>query len=549
MRGAFAASASATFPLRPRMGEATLATASGFFGRALRFRKLFEGLAGWRRWVLAFLLGILAALAQPPWYALPLLLLAFPGLFWLIQAAPNRRTAFLLGLAFGFGHFFLGVQWITNAFLVDADRFAWLVPIAIPGLALYLALFPATAALGLRLLGPFLGGDGWRGVLLFALLWMAGEWLRGHLLTGFPWTLMGHGWIVSEAMMQTAAVIGSYGLSLLMVAAALMPAVLAQAKPEGRLWPLLFLAALLVLLWGAGSFRLERAIAGANEFSLRLVQANIPQSFKWDPERHEAHFERHLELSTGPGFEKTRIVVWPEMAIPYLLSAMPERRARMREAVPRGGFLLTGAPRLSPKEEGKVPSASNGLVVLNDQGEIIGGYDKFHLVPFGEYVPFRGWLPISRIVPGIGDFHRGPGPRTLALPGAPSFSPLICYEVIFPGEALDRSARPGWLLNVTNDAWFGESSGPYQHFASARFRAVEEGLPLVRAANTGISAVIDAYGRVRGRLNLGVTGVLDAPLPAALAPPPYARFGDAVLLGLLAGGLLLLGLARLFPRN
>lgn len=531
------------------MGDGPAARRSGFFEAALRFRKSFEALAGWRRWALAFLFGALAAFAMPPWHGLPLLLLAFPGLFWLVSAAPNHRTAFFLGLAFGFGHFLIGVHWITSAFLVDADRFAWLVPIAIPGLALYLALFPAGAVLALRLLGRFFGSSGWRGVFLFALTWMAFEWLRGHLLTGFPWTLMGHGWIVSDAMIQTAAVIGSYGLSFVMVLAALMPTVLAQEKNASRLLPLLLTVLFVLLLWGAGAVRLEQVeTQNETDVRLRLVQANIPQALKWRPDLREAHFERHVALTMGAGFEKTNVVIWPEMAAPYVLSADPERRARMRPAVPAGGLLLTGAPRLTMTGANGAPMSSNGLVALDDNGEVVGGYDKFHLVPFGEYMPLRNWLPLSRIVPGIGDFHRGPGPRTLLLPGAPALSPLICYEAIFPGQALDASARPGWLLNVTNDAWFGESSGPHQHFASARFRAVEEGLPLIRAANTGISAIVDGHGLVRAQLDLGVEGVLDGFLPAALEPPPYARLQDSALLGLLIAGFVLLGAARIRRR-
>ncbi len=528
------------------MGDGLAATGFGFFARALRFRRSFEALAGWRRWALAFLLGALAAFAMPPWHGLPLLLLAFPGLFWLVSAAPNHRTAFFLGLAFGFGHFLVGVYWITNAFLVDAGRFAWLVPIAIPGLAFYLALFPAGAVLALRLLARFFGSGGWRGAFLFALLWMAFEWLRGHLLTGFPWTLMGHGWIVSDAMIQTAAVIGSYGLSFVMVLAALMPTVLAQEKNASRVLPFLLTACLLLLLWGAGTVRLVQAeTQNETDVRLRLVQANIPQALKWRPDLREAHFERHVALTMGAGFEEASVVIWPEMAAPYVLSGDPERRARMRPAVPVRGLLLTGAPRLTMADRGGAPMSSNGLVALDDKGEIVGGYDKFHLVPFGEYMPLRRWLPLSRIVPGIGDFHRGPGPRTLLLPGVPALSPLICYEAIFPGKALDLTERPRWLLNVTNDAWFGESSGPHQHFASARFRAVEEGLPLVRAANTGISAIVDAHGRVRAKLDLGVEGVLDGPLPAALEPPPYARLQDGALLGLLVAGFVLLGAARI----
>ena len=533
------------------MGEAPFVLRLPVFGWARGLRGRVGAMAGWQRYGLALLLGALGALAMPPWHGLPLLLLAFPGLIWLIETAPGPRSAFFIGLAFGFGHFLIGVHWIAHAFLVDADRFAWLAPLAIPGLALYLALFPAAAALAFRLLMGSLGRRAWHRCLLFALTWVVFEWLRGHLLTGFPWTLLGHGWIVSEAMIQTAAVFGSYGLSVVMGIAATMPSLLAEEKPRVAIRSLFGILLLLLFLWGGGTWRLAGAEAPLadrplTDVHLRLVQANIPQSLKWRPDLQRRHLDRHLALSLGEGFDRATVVIWPEMAVPYLLGRDPKLRRHLAQAVPKGGLLLTGAPRRSPGAKGAAPS--NGVVALDERGDIIGGYDKFHLVPFGEYVPLRGLLPISRLVPGIGDFHRGPGPVTLALGSLPPFSPLVCYEVIFPGAVLDKTARPRWLLNVTNDAWFGTSAGPYQHFAAARLRAVEEGLPLVRAANTGISAIIDPYGRVLRRLDLGVAGVLDGPLPAASNPPPYGRFGDWGLLGLLLAGFGLLGtLGRRHP--
>lgn len=502
-------------------------------------------LCGWRPFALAFFLGALGAFAMPPWQAFPLLFLAFPGLVWLLGAAASRLGAFLLGLAFGFGHFLIGVHWIAHAFLVDAERFAWLAPIAIPALALYLALFPAAAALvfyGLR--GRL--GSGWQRCLLFALAWVIFEWLRGHLLTGFPWMPLGHGWVFSEAMMQTAAIIGSYGLSFVLAFAAMLPSVLVETAPSHRRRPVFFTFLLLLLLWGGGALRLADADAGPpaqTELRLRLVQANVPQALKWQPDRQAQHLERHVALSLDGGLEGIAAVIWPEMAVPFFLEDSPALRERLAQAAPKNGLLLTGAPRRPPGAGAK--GLSNGLVALDERGAILGGYDKFHLVPFGEFVPLRGLLPISRLVPGIGDFYRGPGPVTLTLGGLPPLSPLICYEVIFPGAVLDRNARPQWLLNVTNDAWFGESSGPYQHFAAARFRAIEEGLPLVRAANTGISAILDPYGLVVRHLGLGVAGTVDGPLPAALESPPlYGRFGDWTLLGLLLAGALLGGWRR-----
>lgn len=541
------------------MVEAGVPSGLSFFRMARGLRGRVAGLQGWRRFALAFALGAFAALAMPPWYGLPLLFLAVPGLIWLIETAPGRRGAFLVGLAFGFGHFLICVHWMAHAFLVDADRFAWLAPIAIPGLALVLALFPAAAALAFRLLLRPFATEGWQRVLLFALTWTIFEWLRGHLLTGFPWTLLGHGWMLSQAMIQTAAFIGSYGLTFVLALVAGMPAVLAEEKTSG-LRPLLLTFLLLFFLWAGGAARLANGgaerlenggaarLEGAEpqmpgDVRLRLVQANIPQALKWQPDLQAQHFERHIALSRQPGFADRTVVIWPEMAVPYLLARSPAARQRLAQAVPPGGLLLAGAPRQSPEAK-KAGAFSNGLIALNEKGELLGGYDKFHLVPFGEFVPLRGLLPISRIVPGIGDFYRGPGPLTLVLAGLPPLSPLICYEVIFPGAVLDRSARPQWLLNVTNDAWFGESSGPYQHFASARLRAVEEGLPLVRAANTGISAIIDPFGRVQQRLALGVEGVLDGSLPAALGPTFYGRFGDWALLWVLLAGFGGLGLLR-----
>ncbi|PCJ60782.1 MAG: apolipoprotein N-acyltransferase [Rhodospirillaceae bacterium] len=524
------------------MGEAPFVLQWPVFGWARGLRGRIAALHGWRRYGLALLLGALGALAMPPWYGLPLLLLAFPGLIWLVETASGHRSAFFIGLAFGVGHFLIGVHWIAHAFLVDADRFAWLAPLAIPGLALYLALFPAAAVLAFRLLMGLLGQRAWQRCLLFALTWTMFEWLRGHFLTGFPWMLLGHGWIVSEAMIQTAAVFGSYGLSFVMVIAATMPGMLAEEKPVAAIRSLLGAFLLLLLLWGGGALRLAGAEVALTDVHLRLVQANILQSLKWQPDLQKQHLDRHLALSTREGFDRATVVIWPEMAVPYLLARDPQLRWRLAQAVPKGGLLLTGAPRRPPGAKGDAPS--NGVVALDERGNIVGGYDKFHLVPFGEFVPLRGLLPISRIVPGIGDFHRGSGPVTLALGSLPPLSPLICYEVIFPGAVLDKTTRPRWLLNVTNDAWFGKSAGPYQHFTAARLRAVEEGLPLVRVANTGISAIVDPYGRVLQRLDLGVAGVLDGALPAARSPPPYGRFGDWGLLGVLLAGFGLLGTLR-----
>jgi apolipoprotein N-acyltransferase len=334
--------------------------------------------------------------------------------------------------------------------------------------------------------------------------------------------------------MQVTAVTGLYGLSLLTVAFAAMPASLVEpgrdSGPGGRgRWIGTAAAALLFMLaWTGGAMRLSGAgddtVPGVR---LRLVQPNIPQDLKWDPQRLEGNFRVALELSRAPASTAVTHVIWPETAVPFVLAAEPARVAALAAVTPPGGLLVTGAIRAVRLADASV-RAWNSLQAVDAEGRIVATYDKFHLVPFGEYVPFRGLLSIAKITPGNLDFTPGPGLVTLDLPGLPPVSPLICYEIIFPDEVALRAPRPAWLLNLTNDAWFGISSGPYQHFAAARFRAVEEGLPVVRAANNGISAVVDPYGRVVARLGLGATGVVDSDLPGALVAPPYARWGGRV---------------------
>jgi apolipoprotein N-acyltransferase len=482
----------------------------------------------------------------PPVHAIVLLVPAFIGLLWLIDGSGGWRSAFAAGWWFGFGHFAAGLYWIAHALLTDAAQFGWMVPFAVGGLAAVVAVFPGVAAL-------LVGASGTRGagrVLVLGAAWTALEWLRGWIFTGFPWNLVGTVWVVSEPMMQSAAVFGVYGISLLSVTVAAMPAVLADGAVVERraLGAVAAAAAVLGLAWAGGAARLALAPGGeVAGVRLRLVQPAIDQKLKWRPKLRRAHVERQLDMSGAPPSPvqapQPTHVIWAETAVPFDLANEPRLLEALGAAVPAGGLLIAGAPRVT-RREGAAARIWNSLHAVGERGEIVATYDKFHLVPFGEYVPFRGLLNISRLVPGRMDFSPGPGPVTLRLPGLPPFSPLICYEAIFPGSVLDREDRPAWLLNVTNDAWFGMSSGPYQHFAAARFRAVEEGLPLVRVANTGISAVVDAHGRTVARLGLGVTGVLDSPLPTALEGiTPYGLLGDwivvMVLLAAAAGGLLL----------
>ena len=505
-------------------------------GKAARIKARLTAPAGWRGLLISFGLGLVSALALPPIYGVIVLVPALTILIWQIDAAGSFRRSFFLGWWFGVGHFTAGLYWVASAFLVQADVHGWMAPFAVIGLAAWMAVFPALAAVA----GAWRGFQGIGRVLVFAAAWTAGEWLRGWALTGFPWNPLGSVWAFSDAMIQGAAVIGVYGLGFMTVAVAAMPAVLADDnQPAIRRWGAVGAATIAVALVALGGFsRLGADDPGTVEgIRLRLVQANIPQSQKWRAALRQRHVLDQITMSTTfTGDVPPTHVIWGETAVPYFLDSDPNLMRLIGSAAPKGGLILVGAPRTAqpPRRGGPI---WNSLEALNPQGRAVGNYDKSHLVPFGEYVPLRGLLPIGKLTEGRGDFTAGNGPLTMRLPGLPPVSPLICYEIIFSGRVVDPDDRPQWLLNLTNDAWFGTSAGPHQHLVAARLRAVEEGLPVVRVANTGISAVIDARGTVVAALGLDRRGVVDAPLPRALASPPlFARWGNWIVLILVALG-------------
>ncbi len=492
-----------------------------------------RALRGWRRLAVAAAFGAASAFALSPFYVLPLLF-AYAALVWLLDGAEGPRAAFATGWAFAFGQFVIGLHWTGFAFLVDAEKFAALLPAPILGLPGGLGLIFGLATMALWYCRP--GGAG--RVLGLALAWTAGEYARGHLLTGFPWNLPGYAWVATDASMQAAAWLGVYGLTLLTVAVAAAPALL-ERRGTWR-WPagLLILCALLA---AAGWWRLADATADMQPgVRLRLVQAAVNQYEKWQEDKRSQHVGEHMELSLGPATLPVTHVVWPESAIPFFIEHDPNGRAWLARAVPPGGLLISGVPRRTPPGAPEL-KVWNSLLAIDETGAVRAAYDKHHLVPFGEYLPLRPVLSaigLERLVPGSIDYSPGDIVAPVALPGLPKARILICYEAIFPAEAASEE-RPGWLLNVTNDGWFGQSIGPHQHLAMARLRAVEQGLPLVRAANTGISAIVDAHGRIVASLGLGRRGVVDGPLPVAIAAPPYARLGDAAIIPLVAIALFL----------
>jgi apolipoprotein N-acyltransferase len=508
-------------------------------------------LSGWRRLAMAALLGASTALALPPVYIVPLMVPAVVGLLWLAGGTTRVRGAFWVGWAFGLGHFTAGLYWIGIAFFVDAARHAWMMPFAVLGLAAGLAIFNGLMLAGLRALPlwdrPSNTAQAWARVLALAALWTVAEWVRGQILTGFPWNLAATVWGFWPAAQQAAALVGAWGLSLLTVLAAGLPALLGWTASRRAAWTGAGASlAVVAILIGGGLLRLQAAPEVGQQVHadvrLRLVQPGIPQHLKWRDDLRLAHVRKHVELSRRPGFDSRTHVIWPETAVPYFLSRQPELRGLLARAAPADGALLTGAPRMGARDGRRV--YHNSLIALGPEGQTLGSYDKVHLVPFGEYVPLRQYLPLPKLTQGSSDFTPGDGHAALDLEGLPPFSVLICYEAIFPQEIVKPGTRPAWLLNVTNDAWFGVSSGPYQHLASARLRAIEQGLPLVRAANTGISTVVDPWGRTQGRLGLQRVGILDAALPQAIAGGTfYSLFGDLVAfvltLSVLAIGLIL----------
>lgn len=516
---------------------------------------------GWRRALIALGAGALSSLAMAPFNAWPVLFVTFPVMVWLIDGAGAGRmrglpAAALAGWMFGFGYFVPGLYWIGYAFLVDAPTFGWLLPFAIGGLPAYLALFTAFGFALARLLWT---RDASR-ILALAVSLTVAEWLRGHVLTGFPWNAFGYALTEPLALAQTASLVGLWGLTFLAVAIFATPAVLIDGRSRGRRpWLAPVAAVVLLLVMGIGGairLALHPTTMVAN-VKLRIMQPDLQQDVRFNYSAKPEVMQKYLSLSdrsTGPqstGVKDATVLIWPESAFPFFLTREADAMAQIAALLPKGTVLITGSVRAPDQPPGtRITRAYNSIYVIDHDGSVLSIYDKLHLVPFGEFLPFQdlmekiGFVQLTKVQ---GGFIPGVVRRPLDVPGAPPALPLICYEAVFPGGISTSGDRPGWIVNLTNDGWFGISTGPYQHLQQARVRAIEQGLPLVRAANTGISVVTDPVGRITARLGLGVEGVLDATLPTALPATAYSRLGDTPVALCLALALLVVIRRRFAP--
>ena len=536
----------------------------------------------------ALVLGLASATGFAPLGLWPLTLLALALLILQLAAAADQRRAFALGWAFGVGHFALGLNWIATAFTYQAAMPAWLGWVAVVALALYLAVYPALAAWGAWAVAarfspfrhslslfrhPREGGDPSPGgtmsdahqldsclrgndqgkggalvtvTLAFAALWIATEWLRSWVFTGFAWNPLGA--VVAGPAASAAQWIGTYALGGLVVMVAAGVALMALRQWTSGLLCITAPIVLTLAAWLGQGLADADAVTrhkDAGRSPLTIVQPNVGQQDKWVGAKADANFAKLARLTT-PISAEPRLILWPEAAIPdYLETGYPlyyydrspaEARARLTALMNPGDLMLLGALKLEMDRRGEVVGARNAVMMVRPDGSLGPRYDKAHLVPYGEYLPMRPVLSaigLSRLAPGDLDFWPGAGPRTLDLGRFGRAGIQICYEIIFSGQVVDRANRPDFIFNPSNDAWFG-SWGPPQHLAQARLRAIEEGLPVVRATPTGISAVIAANGRVLESLPIGVAGRIDTRLPPPHAPTLFARHGNILSLAFAA---------------
>ena len=480
---------------------------------------------GFGRIALTIGAGAIGALAFPPFGFFAALFVSFTLLVWLIDGATGNPDGgvwsrgwktFTIGWLFGLGYFVAGLWWMGNALLLEAEEFAWALPFAILGLPACLAIFYGLAVM----LANLLWSDGWGRIAALAAAFGLLEWLRSFILTGFPWNSVGFGLMPVPVMMQTSNLIGIFGMSMLAVFVFASPALLGTKK--GMVPGLCIAMAMLVGHLVYGAYRLNQPLAvDSDALTVRIVQPGIDQSRKMLNADRAEIFKEHLRLSALPptsGQKVPDIIVWPETSVPFILTQNPDALQEIAKTLSDGQILLTGAVRMEDAGAGQETRYYNSVYAIDSQGQIIGATDKVHLVPFGEYVPFENILRrfgIENLINLPGGFSPAATREPITLPSGKKLYSFICYEIIFPGEVPKDIATSTAILNVTNDGWFGNTPGPYQHLQQARIRAVETGLPVIRAANTGVSAIIDPLGRIVAGLDYGQKGIIDSTLSGA----------------------------------
>ena len=475
---------------------------------------------------IAFILGMLSVSALPPYYILPLLSVGISMLLYIqSQVNLNKRKNFALGYWFGFGFYGLGFFWIAHALLFDAATLGWLIPFVFIGSGAFFGIFSGLAVLGSSFFKTSLGK-----ILSFAAFWTILEWIRSFFLTGFPWNLIGTIWGFSDTMIQSASLYGTYGLTLISLIIAAAPLIWLNSPNNKTLKHSLYLIIILSLsLIVYGQIRLQQKDIRLGTEKIRIVQPSIPQDLKWNEQKLESNFQEYLNLSQTDGIKNISLIIWGETASPYPLSYMTEKRQAIGAILPQQTQLMTGSIDYAVKDGRLRPK--NSMFTIDHKGSIIAQYTKSHLVPFGEYIPMRDYLPrqIKPITNVISDFIAGDGPQTQKISNGLKIGVSICYEIIFPHQILDKSDKPEVVINLTNDGWYGNTSGPYQHYISTKMRAVEEGVTLIRAANSGMSAVFTAYGQTLGKLALNQKGILDIQLPKQKSiSTPYGEFGNLI---------------------
>lgn len=449
--------------------------------------------------------GALCAFAFAPYYLQFFAVIGFSVLFHHLTTLDKARTAFWRGWLFGAGFNIANLYWIGNSF-ITVDLW-YLAPLGMVLFPCFMAFFPAIVTfLTIKMASSNLGR-----LFAFCLLWSLSDWLKGWILTGFPWTLMGYIWNLNE--LQITAYIGIYGLSALTI--------FIVSVVGSRSYRLISVGIVMFgCLWAGGHYRLSQYKAEETGVNLRIVQASISQKEKWQTIHFKDNLNKWIALSTLPAERPLKAIIWSESSVPAFIADYPEIRASLIAAIPPSGYLILGSPRKVINADKNVQYRTSTLA-LNDAGDILAIYDKSHLVPFGEYIPFKNILRFSKLTAGAENYSPGDGVKNMQLQGVPLFAPLICYEAIFSGQVIHTDTKPEWMMNQTNDAWYGESSGPHQHLNIVRVRAIEEGIPLIRSANNGISAVINPMGQILHRLELNEIGFIDFDLPKSLTTPTF----------------------------